>query len=151
MTSDVPMLMSGICEADETYVGGSWKNKAIHIRRQGSKRGRGTSKQAIFAVLQRYPQQVRAWLVPNSKGRTTRPLIISVVELGSSVYTDGHRGYRSLPHYGYIHEWVDHDAGEYVRGDVHTQTLDGYWGLLKVHLSGIGGVRKDKLPLFIGG
>ncbi len=48
MTDDVPELMYGIREADETYVGGAWKNKAIHIRKQGAKRGRETSKQPIF-------------------------------------------------------------------------------------------------------
>lgn len=150
MTGDAPVLFWGICEADETYVGGAWRNKAIHIRRQGSKRGRGTSKQAIFGILQRQPQQVRVWLVPNSKGRTTVPKIREHVCMGSSIFTDGHRGYRRLPRHGYVHQWVDHDAGEYVRGQVHTQGIDGYWGLLKTHLDSIGGIRKERLELFIG-
>ena len=150
MTADVPEFFLGICEADETYVGGSWKNKAIHIRRQGSKRGRGTSKQAIFGILQRNPQRVRIWLVPNSKGRTTAPKICDQVCPGSSIYTDGHKGYRRLPRYHYLHQWVDHEAGEYVRGQVHTQGIDGYWGLLKTHLDSIGGIRKERLYLFIG-
>ena len=150
MTNDQLTFFSGICEADETYVGGAWKNKNIHIRRPGTKRGRGTSKQAVFGVIQRYPSRVRAWLVPNSKGRTTLPIIRSCVSSGSSIFTDGHKGYRRLPQYGYLHEWVDHEAGEYVRGQVHTQTIDGYWGLLKTHLDSIGGIRKERLPLFIG-
>lgn len=150
MTSDVPLRLSGICEADETYVGGSWKNKAIHIRRQGTKRGRGTSKQAIFGVVERNPLRVRVWLVPNTKNRSLIPYIQEVVCLGSAIYTDGRKGYRRLPRYGYLHQWVDHDAGEYVRGVVHTQTLDGYWGLLKTHLDSIGGIRKDRLQFFIG-
>lgn len=150
MTHDIPRHFRGICEADETYVGGSWRNKAIHIRRQGSKRGRGTQKQAILGVMQRKPQLVRIWLVPNSKGRTTIPKILSQVHKGSSVYTDGHKGYRRLPRYGYLHQWVDHEAGEYVRGNVHIQGIDGYWGKLKTHLDSIGGIRKERLPLFIG-
>lgn len=150
MTEDQPLLFQGICEADETYVGGSWKNKAIHIRRQGTKRGRGTSKQASFGILQRISQLVRIWLVPNSKGQTIVPIIREAVLPGSSVYTDGHKGYRRLPQYHYWHQWVDHDAGEYVRGDVHTQGIDGYWGLLKTHLDSIGGIRKERLELFIG-
>jgi len=150
MTLDVPKLLLGVCEADETYVGGSWKNKAIHIRKQGTKRGRGTSKQAIFGLMQREPQRVRIWLVKNSKGRTTSTIIRSVVCLGSRIYTDGHKGYRRLPRYGYFHEWVDHESGEYARGNVHTQTIDGYWGLLKTHLDSIGGIRKDRIHLFIG-
>lgn len=121
MTKDVPLCFSGICEADETYVGGSWKNKAIHIRRQGSKRGRGTSKQAIFGIVERDPSQVRVWLVPDTKNTSLIPHIQNTVSLGSTIYTDGREGYRHLPRYGYLHQWVDHDAGEYVRGDVHTQ------------------------------
>jgi transposase-like protein len=150
MTADVPHCFFGVTEADETYVGGAWKNKAIHIRKQGTKRGRGTQKQAIFGVVQRHPQHVRVWLVPNAKGVTLCPLICALVRLGSSIYTDGHKGYRRLKNMGYHHDWVDHDAGEYVRGDVHTQTLDGYWGLLKNHLAQVGGIRKKHLHLFIG-
>lgn len=150
MAADAPQRFSRKTEADETYVGGAWKNKALHIRKQGTKRGRGTQKQAIFGVVQRNPQRVRIWLVPNTKGVTLRPLVCSQVRRGSFVYTDGHKGYRRLRRMGYHHEWVDHDAGEYVRGDVHTQTLDGYWGMLKNHLAAIGGIRKKHLHLFIG-
>ncbi len=150
MSEDVPHLLTGTCEADETYVGGSWKNKAVHIRRQHSKRGRGTSKQAIFGILQREPRQVRVWLIQNSKRRTLMPFFQIHVLKGSKVYTDGYRSYRRLPRLGYCHEWVDHDAGEYVRGDVHTQGIDGYWGLLKNSLSAHGGIRKERLRFFIG-
>lgn len=150
MTDDVPNLLCGVCEADETYVGGSWKNKAVHIRRQGAKRGRGTSKQAVFGVVGRNPSQVRVWLVPDTRNRSLVPLIQKVVCRGSTICTDGRKGYRQLPRYGYLHQWVDHDAGEYVRGDTHTQTLDGYWGLLKTHLDSIGGIRKGRLQIFIG-
>lgn len=150
MTLDAPQTFSSVCEADETYVGGAWKNKAIHIRKRGAKRGRGTSKQAIFAILQRHPQQVRVWLVQDSRNQSLTPHIRSQVSRGSSIYTDGRKGYRRLPYYGYKHEWVDHENGEYVRGDIHTQTIDGYWGLLKTHLDSIGGIRKERLYLFIG-
>lgn len=153
MTSDVPELLAGVCEADETYVGGSWKNKAVHIRRQGTKRGRGTSKQPIFGVIARGDErasQVRVWLTKNTKNRALLPHIRATVCQGSTIYTDGRKGYRHLPRYGYPHDWVDHEAGEYVRGPVHTQNIDGYWGLLKTHLDSIGGIRKERLPLFIG-
>lgn len=150
MWSDTALHFCGTNEADETYVGGAWKNKAIHIRKQGTKRGRGTQKQAIFGIVQREPQRVRVWLVKNAKGITLRPLVRAQIRRRSTVYTDGHKGYRRLKQMGYHHEWVDHDAGEYVRGDVHTQSIDGYWGMLKNHLAAIGGIRKKHLHLFIG-
>lgn len=139
-----------IVEADGTFVGGAWKNKPAWRRRsQRVKRGRGTSKQAVFGVIQRYPVQVMTWLVSNEKGITTTPLIRSQVRQGSLVFTDGNKGYRRLPRYGYHHDWVDHQAGQYVKGIVHTQTMDGYWGLLKNHLDKTGGVRKHFLPLYL--
>lgn len=153
MTNDMPTTLAGICEADETYVGGSWKNKAIHIRRQGTKRGRGTSKQPIFGVIQRAgdePSKVRVWLTPDTKSRSINGHILDTVARGSTIYTDGRKGYRRLPRYGYFHDWVDHEAGEYVRGEVHTQNMDGYWGRLKTHLGAIGGIRKAHLAIFIG-
>lgn len=156
MTNDVPNILMGICEADETYVGGAWRNKAVHIRKQGAKRGRGTSKQAIFGVIQRendfnaLHSYVRVWLVPNTKNASLIPHIQETVCRGSTIYTDGRKGYRHLPRYGYLHDWVDHDAGEYVRGNVHTQSIDGYWGLLKNHLAKTGGIRKKYLAFFIG-
>lgn len=149
MSSDAPRTLSGICEVDETYIGGAWKNKRVHIRQQGSKRGRGTSKQAIFGIVSRTEESIRVWLVPNAKIRTTRPKICQTVTKGSTIYTDGFKGYRTLPRYGYHHDFVDHDTGEYVRGDVHTQTLDGYWGLLKNWLASHGGVQRKYLYRFV--
>jgi len=150
MCTDTPPLLSGTTETDETYLGGQWKNKRVHIRKRGTKRGRGTSKQAIFGILGREQEQVKTWLVPNTRITTTRPNILDTVERGSRVYTDGFKGYRSLSRYGYQHDWVDHDAGEYVRGEVHTQTLDGYWGLLKNFLASKGGVQRKYLHRFVG-
>jgi transposase-like protein len=150
MISDVPTRFDGTCEADETYIGGAWKNKAIHIRRQGSKRGRGTNKQCIFGIVCRSAKQARIWLVPNAKRRTLIPIIRSQVKTGGSIYTDGCKSYRILPKLRYHHEWVDHDAGEFVRGDVHTQTIDGLWGLLKTHLDSIGGIKKKNALYFVG-
>ena len=150
MALDVPLLLSGICEADETYIGGAWKNKAIHIRRQGTRRGRGTSKQAIFGIACRELKMVRTWLVPNTRREHLFPIITEHVERESTIYTDGAPVYRALPSLGYHHDWVDHDASEYVRGDVHTQTIDGFWGYLKNRLAKTGGIQKERAYLFVG-
>lgn len=150
MSADLPVYFQGVCEVDETYIGGAWKNKAIHIRRQGSLRGRGTQKQPIFGIISRQTGQVRTWLTPNTKLVTIFPIIKRHIIHGSPIYTDGNHIYRLLPQYGFPHQWVDHQSGEYVRGDVHTQTIDGYWGLLKTHLDSIGGIRKHHAFLYVG-
>lgn len=95
-------------------------------------------------------EQVRTWLTPNTKTSTTLPIITATIERGSKVYTDGFKGYRKLSRLGYTHDFVDHNAGEYVRGEVHTQTLDGYWGLLKNFLAAKGGVQRRFLCRFVG-
>ena len=51
LTKDVPEIFSGTVEVDETYLGGQWKNKRRPVRDQGSKRGRGTTKQPVFGIL----------------------------------------------------------------------------------------------------
>lgn len=150
MTKDVPDAFSGTCEVDATFVGGAFSNEHIHIRKRGSKRGRGTSKQAIFGVFCRETSQVRVFLVPKEKRTYVIPIIEVLVTKGSRIFSDGFSGYRVLGRLGYEHAFVDHHAGEYVRGDVHTQNLDGFWGRLKNRFAIRDGIRKRYLPLFIG-
>lgn len=149
MARDAPERLSHIIEVDATFVGGDWKNKRIHIRRKGTKRGRGTSKQAIFGIMQRSPNRVRVFLVASEGTDVTRTHIVSLVPRGSRIYSDECPAYASLPEAGYRHEAVDHSKNEYVRGDVHTQTLDGFWGRLKNFLASKGGVRRTELHRFI--
>jgi len=76
MTHDLPELLSGVYEAAETYVDGFWKNKAIHIRRQKTKRECGTSKQPIFEVIERGEEntsRVRVWLTQNTRNQSLIP------------------------------------------------------------------------------
>ncbi len=149
MAGDVPKDFSGTVEADATFLGGVWKNKRIHIRKRGTKRGRGTSKQAIFGLAQRAPNLVRVFFVRAESRKETKPHITAVVSKGSRICSDECGAYLKLEKLGYTHESVNHSKGEYVRGDVHTQTLDGFWGLLKNFLADKGGVRRGKLHHFV--
>lgn len=152
MTDDIPPPFSGISEADETYVGGSWKNRrgALWIRQRRHKQGRGTPKRPILGLLNRRTGQIRVWLVPNSKTITILACPQQQLAPHAIVFSDGWQPYRHLPELGFRHAFVDHHAGEYVRGQVHTQGIDGFWGCLKRNLASIGGIRKRYLHLFIG-
>jgi transposase-like protein len=57
--------------------------------------------------------------------------------------------YRGFKTKGFKHEYVDHDGGEYVRGEIHTNNIEGFWGILKRKLGCIGGIRRNRLHLFI--
>ena len=68
----------------------------------------------------------------------------------SLVATDEHKGYDALGANGYRHETVNHTAGEYVRGNVHTANLDNFWSMLKRGIVGtFHQVSKDHLPLYL--
>jgi transposase-like protein len=151
MSAVVPEPFAGIIEMDEAYVGGQRKNKKLHIRRIQGKRGHGTEKLPIVGLISRETGQVYVVVEPR---KLDVAYIFNMVRErtvpGSRIYTDGFKMYRGLSKLGYIHEYVDHAGGEYVRGDVHTNHMEGFWGIMKRKLGCVGGMRRDRLYLFVG-
>ncbi len=122
--------LSGTVEADETYMGGK--------RRDGShgRPGPGSKKVAVFGLAER-KGRVMAMTVPNVSKAALFPHIMEKVLPKSTVYTDEFPTYRSLARAGYQHKRVCHAEKVYVSGDVHTNSIEGFWSLVK---RGIGGV-----------
>jgi transposase len=149
MTADVPGPFSGVVEIDETFIGGQWRNKPWRIRRQGTKRGHGTSKQAIFGMLSRDIKQVIAFPIPNLRSETLLGVLREHLVPGTLVYTDGWSGYAHVMEF-FSHKKVDHVKGIYVRGTVHTNGIESFWGYLKRRLKITGGIRRNRLHLFLG-
>lgn len=119
-------LLEGVVEADETYIGG---------RRRGPS-GRGAlGKTAVFGVVQR-GGRVRATIVSDVRTNTLLGAIREQVKRGSVMNTDEMLSYQLVITLGIEHLTVKHSAGEYVRGDVHTNSIEGFWGQLKRSLSG---------------
>ncbi len=151
MTEDAPRHFLGPLELDETYVGGQRKNKHLHIRKIRAKKGHGTDKLPIVGIFDRSSGQVYVEVMPK---KLSINHIIDVLHahasFGTTIYTDGFISYRLLWTEHFVHEWVNHDEGEYVRGNVHTNNIEGFWGILKRKLSCIGGMRRDRLYLFVG-
>jgi transposase-like protein len=150
MNGEIPLPFGGPVEMDETYVGGQRKNKKLHIRRIQAKRGHGTDKLPIVGLFCRTSGRVFVDVEPRKLDvayvfRTIQERVVP----GSQVFTDGFKMYRGLSKHGYAHEFVDHDGGEYVRGAVHTNNIEGFWGILKRKLGCIGGMRRDRLNLFV--
>lgn len=149
MENDVPKLLSGTVEVDETYIAGQWRNARWSIRKHGSKRGRGTKKQAVFGIRERNRGLVRAFLVPNARKSTLFPIMRSAIAQGSTIYSDAFQVYRHLAREGFQHDFVDHNQGEYGRGKVHSNGIEGFWGWLKRRLKITGGIRRDRLHLYV--
>ena len=148
MTRDVPPVFCGTVEVDETYLGGKWRNKRLGERSQGTKRGRGTTKQAVFGILCR-GGQVWAEVVPNVEAKTLLPLLHQRVQLGSIVCSDTFTSYTGVAAGGYVHRLVDHTQTFSDRHGSHVNGLEGFWGYLKRRLAAKGGVRRERLPLYL--
>ena len=130
--------LGGSVEMDETYFGG---------RRKGA-RGRplrgDKKKTPIVGIVQRKGRVV-ARTTQDAKGSTLLPLIAKHVLPDTTVYTDEWTGYDGVPHMkdadgksaGYKHRRIRHSAKIYVMGDIHTNSVEGFWSLIK---RGIGGV-----------
>ena len=96
-------------------------------------------------------------MLANVRQATIRPVIAAAVAGGSLVHTDEYRSYARLPAWGYRHKTVRHGRGEYARdedGDgfceVHVNTMEGFWSLLRSWLRPHRGISQDKLPLTLG-
>lgn len=150
LTKDVPEIFSGTVEVDETYLGGQWKNKRRSVRDQGSKRGRGTTKQPVFGILCRNGT-VWAEVVDDVGAETLQPLISKKVTAGSIICSDTWKAYTGIASRGYVHRLVNHGEKQYSdRKGNHINGLEGFWGYLKRKLVSKGGIRREKLPLYLG-
>jgi transposase-like protein len=115
-------------EADTTFVGGKEANK--HRNKRDSKKIGGMGKQIVHSLVER-GGKARSHHIANISGKTLRPLIVANVSRKSVLMTDTAGGYMSVGKEFVRHEMVDHGTGEYVRGDAHSNTVEGYFSILK--------------------
>jgi len=96
-------------------------------------------------------------MLENVKQATIEPLIKSVINTGTKIYTDEYDIYCRLPAWGYEHKTVNHGAGEFARdedGDgfheIHVNTIEGFWSLLRSWLRPHRGISQEMLPIYLG-
>src|SRR5271166_385154 len=138
LLSEPDMQLEGsTIEIDETYVGGKRKNKHGSRGVRG-RAGEGDDKVPVFGMVERGGRVV-ARVTPNVKAETVYPIIQEHVLPESTVFTDEYSVYDKLANgeNRYAHRRINHSEKVYVMGDVHTQTIEGFWSLVK---RGIGGV-----------
>jgi transposase-like protein len=129
LLSEPDMQLGGLSvEMDETGVGPTTTRKN-QIKKP---------KTTVFGMVER-GGRVKAVVADDRKKETLMPLIKKHVLPESMVFTDDFASYNDLSHHRneYEHSRVNHSTGVYVMGDVHTQTIEGFWSLIK---RGIGGV-----------
>jgi transposase-like protein len=160
--------LSGIVECDEVYVKAGHKGHPEAVRRKnrlGRRRGlkgapgRGTlekEKPPILGMIQR-SGDVAIFMLPDVQRKTIEPILRSVIDSGTLVNTDEYTIYSLLLEWGYRHKTVCHAIGEYARDDdgdgfceVHVNTIEGFWSLLRSWLRPHRGISQEKLPSYLG-
>lgn len=131
--------LDGEVEIDETFIGGKAKNRPLSERKANrasdEKRPGGKGKAVVMGLLER-GGELRAGVVENARKDTLEPVVLHHVKEGANVYTDEHPAYGDLSR-TFAHETVAHRQEEYARGAVHTNSLEGFWSLLKRQIYGI--------------
>lgn len=130
LTEKAPVLLSGVVEVDETYVGGKIANR--HVSKRKTNRD---NKTMVFGAVQRSGKVVTQ-IVDNTKASSLIGAIKANVQEGSTMVSDENVGYKTVSK-SYIHLSVNHSKEQYVKGIAHTNTIEGFWSLLKRQINGI--------------
>lgn len=121
-------------EVDETYLGGLEKNKHAKDRKH---QGRGpVGKEAVFSLVER-GGRVRSHHVQHVTAEKLRPILNEQLHAATRLMTDEARVYGPLGRDFAEHHAVNHGIGEYVRGDAHTNTIEGYFSIFKRGMKGV--------------
>ena len=142
MDQDDDITLSGLIEMDETFVGGKprAKDRAAFVRtgnaRSAARKWADKKKVPVFGMVER-GGKVSAHVVPSIQGPTLDAHVQERVLDASIIYTDEAPSYIGITaKHGYEHKRIHHAEKVYVSGDIHTNTIEGFWSLVK---RGIGG------------
>lgn len=127
-------LFNGIVEVDETYIGGALRNHSKHKRQERRESGLNITgmqhKQPVIGLLER-DGRIKLQVLEKAHGKTIKPIIEQTVAPEASLVTDGFGGYAGLSKQYKEHQILNKDKEEYARGEYHTNTIEGFWTLLK--------------------
>ncbi|MHB8703263.1 MAG: IS1595 family transposase [Candidatus Tyrphobacter sp.] len=128
--------LGGEVEADETVIGGkvNLSKAARRHRRAGGKWDRNFGKTRVLGIVKR-GGKARAWSIPSGSVPTLLPRFVDSIRPDATFYTDGAWAFWAIGKRFAKHEWINH-ALEYVRGNVHTQNIEGFWSVLKRTIGG---------------
>ena len=132
---DNVIQFKGEIEADETYVGGKAENKHRSKRVKGAQGRSMKVKTPVMGIIERGGRIV-TFPVTSLSSAAIIPVLTKYVTPDSTIYSDEWSGYKDV-HRSFHHEVIKHKKDEFVRGRAHTNTIEGYWSLLKRGIYGI--------------
>jgi transposase-like protein len=135
LANTAPELLKGIVEADESYVGGKEGNKHKSKRKV---RGGAKNKTMVFGAIER-DGKVKTRVISATDLKNITQAIDDFIAPGSTMITDEHNAYNKV-HKKFNHRKVNHRNEEYVRYEdivVHTNSIEGFWNILKKQINGI--------------
>lgn len=139
MKDDGLGMFSGVVVADETYIGGSAKNRHASTKTKYShgRNGGLTDKAPVLTLIDAASGQARSRVLPRVDGSNLRKAIAEQADLPNTVlHTDKSASYRLVAREVAAHHAVDHAAGEYVRGTVSTNKAENFFSQLKRSIDG---------------
>lgn len=135
--------LSGHVEIDEAYIGGK-----DHVR--GRPTDISSKKTGVLGMVERGGKIITR-VIPDVKSATLMGHITEHVAPGTTVSTDELRSYNDLPDYGYNHGFVKHNIKQWKKGEHHTNTIEGFWGRLKLSIKGTHvHVSRKHMPKYLG-
>ncbi|MEQ1901488.1 MAG: IS1595 family transposase [Devosia sp.] len=125
-----------VVEADSSFIGGKESNKHASKRAPKGTTNAGIGKQIVHTLVER-GGAARSHHLPNITNKTLKTVLFKNVSRKSTLATDKASGYRFAGRQFAKHEQVDHGKGEYVRGDAYSNTVEGYFAILKRGIFGV--------------
>lgn len=130
MKSDI--ILKGIVEADETYVGGALGNMKKHKKQKRNPQKKGmTHKQAVLGLFERTSGSVTLRALVHANGENIKPILKDQISSESELVTDGFGGYSGMDKHFSKHIKVNHEKGIYSQGNYHTNNIEGFFTIIK--------------------
>jgi transposase-like protein len=130
MKSDI--LLKGIVEADETYVGGSLGNMSKTKKEQKKPHKTGMAhKQAVLGMIERTSGAIVLRKLPHANGENIKPILKQTISTDSELVTDGFGAYSGMEKHFSNHIKMNHEKGKHRQGDYHLNNIEGFFTTIK--------------------